>query len=148
MRQAGEDDPNNAAPLSPAKMAMGSIHAGKALRRMGKTKSDFWDRAMVARFVDLISKSSGSTLDAAAILKTYDLNGDGALSKEEQTAMIEALSRDNPGVPEQAVAAALERLKSENLNSMIHHSLRQAISFYESLFWYEEPPVETSLFGA
>jgi hypothetical protein len=150
VEMSSSNESNAALPLTPAKIVMNSLRSGKALKLAGKIKNGAWDRSQVARFVDLISKATGDTLDAASILRTYDINGDGMLSQEEQTAMIEALSKSSSGASEQAISSALNQLKDDERAelAMIQNGLKMASSFYESLFWYEEPPEEPILFGA
>ncbi|MDR2750682.1 MAG: hypothetical protein LBC41_08485 [Clostridiales bacterium] len=134
-----------ASPIAPSKIFMNPMAAGHVLR---KTNDGSWDRSQVARYIDLVSKASGETLDAETMLKIYDLDGNGSLSLDEQTAMISAL--EDQGITDDVSKNALDRMSDDRVKSLavIEGRLRRAASFYESLFWFEEPPLENPLFGA
>ncbi|MDR3238700.1 MAG: hypothetical protein LBT44_01245 [Clostridiales bacterium] len=146
-------EPGDAAPVSRQKMLWSGLKPLKYVKRAGHSlrheKNGDWDTFAVARFVDLLGKATGSTMDPHTILRRYDLNGDGVLSREEQSAMIEDLT---------AAANQNESLASAGILNEALQNTRQAFAVreqnyreqrlrrYEHFFWYEDIPA--SGFGA
>jgi len=123
------------------------------LKRVGYTElNGSWDQYMLSRFVDLIERSTGNTLDTSAIMRRYDADGDGLLNVDEQAAMIEGLTKAEFGKDEisRSVSESIvEQLKelSEEHEPKYAAGLLRAIRRYERLFLYdnkelpEEPAV-------
>jgi len=123
----------------------------KPLKRAGHADLNSWDQFTVSRFVDLIERNTGSTLDASAIMRKYDTNGDGLLSIDEQTAMIEGLTKAEYGKTElsqslmKSIVDMLKELSGQNERKDIS-GIQRAVRKYERLFLFEnkETPEETT----
>ncbi|MDR1538079.1 MAG: hypothetical protein LBU32_08795 [Clostridiales bacterium] len=142
----------NALPLKATEMLLNSAGARMQPELSAQTSDGEWDRSAVARFLDHMSKTTGATLDASSMLHTFDFNGDGMLSPSEQSALIESLSSDEKGENSLEEASsrekAVEEKSREDDASSLRNSMQQAISYYESLFLFEDATEETVLFGA
>jgi len=114
------------------------------LKRVGYTElGGSWDQFMLARFVETVERSTGGTLDAGAIMRKYDADGDGLLNTDEQTAMIEGLTKSELERFEFSRAAAesiIEQLKglSGREDTRYATGLLKAARRYERLFLYED----------
>lgn len=106
-----------------------------------------WDKFAVARFVDLVDKRTGGTIDADEILRRYDINGDGMLGRDEQTAMIKGLAvenRTNAGGSgnaqesfQQSVVDQLKAMSRNDEHGSIETASQRNIRRYENMFWFE-----------
>ena len=128
-----------------------SHHPSNYIKRAGYTElNGSWDQFAVSRFIDLLERNTGSTLDADAIMRKYDADGDGLLNPDEQTAMIEGLTKaEFEGEISRSIAESIiEQLKelSEQNNSGRAYDMQRAVRRYERLFLYEsmEVPDETA----
>jgi hypothetical protein len=138
---------NESSQFSYVNLLRSSLRPSKYVKRTGHSlrpdRDGVWDTFAVARFVDLVCKTTGSTLDARAILQKYDLNGDGVLSREEQSAMVEALTASER--PNEVIASASilnDALQNEKFRP--YAQIRQAARRYERMFWYDD----TAILGA
>ena len=126
--------------------------AARQIKRVGYTGLDgSWDQFMLSRFVELVERSTGNALDAGAIMKKYDLDGDGLLSAEEQTALIEGLTKTELGrsdISRSITESVIEQLRGlSGLNEPKYATgLLKAARRYERLFLYEnkETPEEAA----
>ena len=121
--------------------AQGGQYPARQIKRVGYTElNGSWDQFMLTRFVDLVERSTGSALDAGAIMRRYDADGDGLLNIQEQTAMIEGLTKaelergDTPLTL--SVVEQLWELTGQN-EPKYAAGLPGAIRRYERLFFYE-----------
>jgi len=143
-----------AAPDSGAAARMPVSHySSKEIRHVGYTElNGSWDQFMLSRFVELIEQNTGTTLDAGAIMHRYDADGDGLLSADEQTAMIEGLTKaefEHPDISRSVTESIIEQLKalSDQNEPRYAVGLLRAVRSYEMLFLYEnnELPEEAAV---
>jgi Leucine-rich repeat (LRR) protein len=123
------------------------------MKSVGYLKDDSWDRFTVARFVDAVSKSVGASFDVEEIMKRFDINGDGFLNRDEQTAMIEGLATgeyEKTAFSKSIAQSIVEQLKDLYVQNGQNERSRElkTIRKYENLFWYENDLSEIPLFGA
>jgi len=118
-------------------------YPSKLAKRVGYTELNCsWDQFTVTRFVELIEKNTGNTLDAGAVMRRYDADGDGLLNMEEQTAMIEGLtSNDYEGdaISRSVAESIVEQLREMNVQneSRFVSGIQKAARRYERLFLYD-----------
>ena len=130
-----------------------SRYTAKQVKRVGYTQlNGSWDQFMLSRFVDLLERSTGNTLDAGAIMRRYDADGDGLLNTDEQTAMIEGLTKavaEREEISRSVAESIVEQLKdlTGRNESKYASGLLKAVRRYERLFLYEnkETPEETAI---
>jgi len=126
-----------------ANKGMSVGHYPAQIKRVGYTELDgSWDQFMLSRFVDLIERNTGSTLDAGAIMRKYDADGDGLLSVDEQTAMIEGLTKadiEREEISRSAAESIVEQLRELSGQNEPKYAagLLKAVRRYERLFLYE-----------
>ena len=155
---------NQSAPVKDIKNTfnnVGAINKGlfinhypsKLIKRVGYTElNGNWDQFIVTRFVDLIERNTGKTLDASTIMRKYDTNGDGLLNMDEQTAMIEGLTKAEYGKAElsqsvlKSIVDMLNELSGQNERKDAS-SIQRAVRRYERLFLFEnqEIPEENTI---
>ena len=115
----------------------------KQIKRVGYTElNGSWDQFMLSRFIDLIERNTGGTLDAGAIMRKYDADGDGLLNADEQTAMIEGITKaeiDRTEISRSVTESIIEQLKALSTpdESKYAAGLLRAVRRYERLFYYE-----------
>ncbi|MDR2648722.1 MAG: hypothetical protein LBB94_03265 [Clostridiales bacterium] len=125
-------------------------YPSKLIKRVGYTELDgSWDQFAVSRFVDLIERNTGGALDAGAVMRRYDADGDGLLNMDEQTAMIKGLTKaefEGVEVSREVAESVIEQLRelserdeTRNVSGMI-----MAVRQYERMFFYKnsETPEE------
>jgi len=119
-----------------------NYYSTSTIKRVGYTEvNGLWDQFTVSRFVDLIQQNTGSTIDAGAIMRRYDLDGDGLLDMDEQTAMIEGLSKaeySGEEISQSVMKSIIEQLKEMTGQERKHVSEIQSVAkMYERLFLFE-----------
>jgi hypothetical protein len=113
-------------------------------KRVGYTElNGLWDQFTVSRFVDLVKRNTGNTLDAGAIMRKYDADGDGLLDMNEQTALIEGLTKAEYSgleISRSTAESIVEQLREllSGMDEARHTSgLQRAARMYERLFLYD-----------
>jgi len=119
-----------------------NYYSTSSIKRVGYTEvNGLWDQFTVSRFVDLIQQNTGSTIDAGAIMRRYDLDGDGLLDLDEQTAMIEGLSKaeyHGEEISQSVIKSIIEQLKEMSGQERKYVSELQSVAkMYERLFLFE-----------
>jgi len=129
-----------------------NYYSTSTIKRVGYTEvNGLWDQFTVSRFIDLIQQNTGSTIDAGAIMRRYDLDGDGLLDMDEQTAMIEGLSKaeyHGEEISQSVMKSIIEQLKEMTGQERKHVSELQSVAkMYERLFLFEflEEPEEVAM---
>ena len=125
------------------------------IKRVGYTElNGSWDQFMLSRFVELIERNTGSTLDAGAIMRKYDADGDGLLNTDEQTAMIEGLTEaeiEGRKISQTAAENIIEQLKELSNQRQDEPKyatgILRAVRRYERMFFYDnrETPEELAV---
>ncbi|MDR1559466.1 MAG: hypothetical protein LBS84_07195 [Clostridiales bacterium] len=115
----------------------------KPIKHVGYTElSDSWDQYTVSRFVDLIERNTGSALDAGEVMRRYDADGDGLLSMDEQTALIEGLAKsefEDTNISREVAESIIDQLKELSGRDETRYAsgIARAVRQYERLFFYE-----------
>jgi len=128
-------------------------YPSKQIKRVGFTAlNGSWDQFMLSRFIELIERNTGGTLDAGAIMRKYDADGDGLLNADEQTAMIGGLTKaefERPDASRSVTESIIEQLKALSAQEEPKYAsgLLGAVRRYERLFYYEntELPEEAAV---
>ena len=119
----------------------------RLIKRVGYTDlNGSWDQFTVSRFIELIERTTGGTLDAGAIMRKYDANGDGYLNPEEQTAMIEGLAKaenEKAKISRSVAENIIEQLKelTGKNETRFASDIQRAVRKYERLFMYENKKI-------